>query len=194
MLGRPLGCGGWLWDSKTTALCHLFACAGCSPRARGTCTQDGGCSAGRPICYLKPSGALIRAANSLIAYRTIVPLSRQLFPRGRGGTLKFLCTPGNEYCGIRPGTLLSGLAGSYWKAPPIEIGASGLRPVVRLRGREFCVFRRRRPTIGAGCLCPRHQARIHSPARRLDCGIYSATFITGLRRIWFALTRRGRHV
>ena len=31
---------------------------------------------------------------------------------------------------------MSGLAGSYGEAPPIEIGAGGLRPVVRLRGRD----------------------------------------------------------
>src|SRR6266498_1644236 len=29
-LGWPLRGAWWLWDSKATALCHLYACAGCS--------------------------------------------------------------------------------------------------------------------------------------------------------------------
>jgi hypothetical protein len=90
----PLGCGGWLWDSKTTALCHLIACAGCSPRARGTCTQDGGCSAGRPILLPEAKGRTDRTAWLL---RGRYGASGQL-----GYSLKdylFLCPVNCSLCG-----------------------------------------------------------------------------------------------
>ena len=91
------GCGGDFGIAELQLFVIFLLMPGARPRARGTCTQDGGCAEKASALSVGwPSDLLLRAnwrtwcaADLVSSYRTIVPLSRQLFPCGRGGTLKF---------------------------------------------------------------------------------------------------------